>query len=85
MRDAVDLSNLQSAASRIKEVVRSGGKVIIIDARGLPHRPRNPYKSIIEALERISISLKITIVYYTDDPRGKPRWVNPGGAYIKCI
>lgn len=88
LEEALDPTDLERFISDVLKLMDKVGKeewgVLVIDVRNLPRRPRRPYCRIIWELRSFSTLGTMMIIFYTNDPEGRPRWVNTYGPFIIC-
>lgn len=88
---AVDAFNVREAVSAFMQLLDSCKprlpecrKVVVLDIRRLPRRPKKPWNKLVLAISDLTSLSTVTVVLYTDDPIGRPRWINIDDVYALC-
>lgn len=91
LNEAIDASDVKSVINSLNQILDSCRpdllncrKIVILDIRGLPRRPRKPWNKLVSIINDVTSLTKITVILYTDDPLGRPRWINIDDTYVLC-
>ncbi|MEM4827579.1 MAG: hypothetical protein QXK07_06020 [Desulfurococcaceae archaeon] len=88
LKNAVDAYNVPLVVEHLIRVLRDKGyegDVVILDVRRLPRRPRKPWIRLVNALLDFVNITRSTVILYTDDVQGRPRWINVDRASVLCV